>query len=448
MGTVGNVAAALRVLLLLEATPEDIGRVNEALLARGHQVTTTTHQAALDDPTAPELQAADLIISDVEIADRVQLVAKLATAAPGIEFILVGPESTAIKPADVIARLARPIDLDALLPRIDEVADVLDGERLREPIDLVAYETLFAGNSPQVLNLVRRVRLVARSEAPVWVVGDDGSGRAIIGRAIHDRSSRRNQPFLSFNAASLGDEQLSALLFEGETAAVERARLGTIFLEQISMAGPVTQRELLQFFDRSTDSPSARFVVGVQRSDAPSPQRKFSADLYFKLKVLEVEIPALKDRAADLSEIVARMLGRLVQDATPPAVAVETMHILERYSFPGNLLELAHTLTHAFVVAHGGSIQPHHLPASVRQDAVHGSSETGELESLDKVAKRFERDYLLRVLRSVDGNRGRAAEILGLSRKGLWGKLKAHGISDDDIGDQLDSDDDHVVRRS
>lgn len=439
----------MRVLLLLDSSNDDVARVHDALVVRGHQVSRSNDVSAIDDPTAAEFQAADLIIADVEIAQRADLVARLSAAAPGIEFILIGTAAPGTKPADVLALLARPIDLDALLSTVDELADVLDGERLREPIDLVAYETLFAGNSPQVLNLVRRVRLVARGDAPVWVLGDDGSGRAIIGRAIHDRSSRRHQPFVSVNAASFGDDRLCTLLFEGDDAAVVTARHGTIFLEQLGMAGPLTQRELLRFLDRAQtadkDAPTPRFIVGVQRSESASPQKKFSADLYFKLKVLEVEIPPLKHRARDLGEIVERMLGRLVSDTKPPGVAAETLHILERYSFPGNLLELAHTLTHAFVVAHGGSIEPHHLPASVRQDDTNGSTETGELESLDKVAKRFERDYLLRVLRSVGGNRGRAAEILGLSRKGLWGKLKSHGISDDDIDEPNDLEDDGVL---
>ena len=159
-----------------------------------------------------------------------------------------------------------------------------------------------------------------------------------------------------------------------------------------------------------------------------------ASDLYYRLKVLEVEIPSLKERARDFKKIVARMLERIGGDSKRPMITAPTLRVLERYSFPGNLLELAHALTHAVVLARDSPIEPQHLPFSIRGAALEDESiDQGDLEQLDVVAKRFERDYLLRVLRSVGGNRGRAAEILGLSRKGLWGKLKAHGISDDDI---------------
>ncbi|KAB2897293.1 MAG: hypothetical protein F9K40_13120 [Kofleriaceae bacterium] len=134
------------------------------------------------------------------------------------------------------------------------------------------------------------------------------------------------------------------------------------------------------------------------------------------------------------------MLRRLAPGGNAPEIADEALAMLERYTFPGNLLELAHALTHAYVLARGTSIAPEHLPVGIRQATGEGPATSeevsnGELESLDVVARRFERDYLLRVLRSVAGNRGRAAEILQLSRKGLWGKLKSHGITDADIDD-------------
>ncbi|HEY5925674.1 MAG TPA: sigma 54-interacting transcriptional regulator, partial [Kofleriaceae bacterium] len=313
--------------------------------------------------------------------------------------------------------------------------DILDGERLREPIDLVAYETVFAGDSPQIRDLVRRVRLVARSEAPVWVYGDDGSGRTIIARAIHDRSSRRKHPFIALNTAAHSDDSLARLLFHSESAAVVAARQGTLFLERIASAGPITQRELVHFVERDKDGQSPRIIVGMQRTatDAAEPP-PLTSELYFRLKVLEVEIPPLRDRARDLEHIVGRMLERLVPGGKH-VVAADTMRVLERYTFPGNLLELAHALNHAYVLAAGSAIEPQHLPHSIRRAGLDGGlvASSAELEALDVVAKRFERDYLLQVLRNVSGNRSRAAEILGLSRKGLWGKLKAHGISDDDI---------------
>jgi DNA-binding NtrC family response regulator len=421
----------MHVLLLLDDPDAALTPIRAALEHRGHHVTSARDAEAIEPSTV------DLIIAATEIAERSNLYAHLSTTAPGIELVLVGPERGTI-PVEVIGRVDRPLDIDRLLAHVDEVAAILDVDKLRQPIDLVAHDTLFAGTSPQIVNMLRRVRLVARSEAPVWIVGDDGSGRSIVARAIHDRSARRNQPFVAFNAAAYADEELSRLLFNGGGAAVERAAGGTVFLEQISATGPTTQRELMQFLDRKAkDAQSARLIVGVQPSDTTTgTQRLFSSELFYRLKVLEVDIPRLKDRAADLDPIVTRMLERL-GSGKQPAISPEALRLLQRYEFPGNLLELAHALTHAFVLACGAPIEPQHLPPSIRQP-IEGSPIDGvELASLDTVAKRFERDYLLRVLRSVGGNRGRAAEILGLSRKGLWGKLKAHGISDEDLEEKV-----------
>jgi DNA-binding NtrC family response regulator len=335
---------------------------------------------------------------------------------------------------DVIAQLERPVELDRLLAAVDELADVLDGEKLRESTDVVAYEAVFAGDSPQIRELLKRVRIVARSDAPVWIFGDDGSGRTVIARAIHDRSSRRGKPFVAFNTVAYSDDELATRLFHGEDAAARSN--GSLFIEHVGAAGPHTQRALLHYIETApADGP--RLLVGIQRDGVGDGAAQFtSSELYYRLKVLEVEIPTLKDRARDLEQIVGRMLERLAPDRAVPQIADRTMQLLGRYSFPGNLLELAHALTHAYVLARGGAIQPEHLPMSIRT-VTHRDDDPvvsdGELEALDVVAKRFERDYLLRVLRSVAGNRGRAAEILGLTRKGLWGKLKAHGISDDDI---------------
>lgn len=430
----------MRVLMVLDGGDDELRPIRDALAVRGHHVIEATQRDAVENVTSAPFSTVELIVADASLASRVDLVGRLAATSPGIEVVTVGNHEGQL-PADVLAHLERPIELDRLLAVVDEVADILDGERLREPVDLVDWQTLFAGESPAVRTLLRRVRLVARSDAPVWIYGDDGSGRAIVARAIHDRSVRRAHPFIAFNTAALSDDELCERLFQGSEAAIRSAASGSIFLEQVSTAGPRTQRELLQFIERKRADDTAstpRLLVGVQPVEARTEtQRLFSPELYYRLKVLELEIPRLKDRARDLEQIVAHMLGRLMSSTgDPPTVTAEAMHRLERYEFPGNLLELAHALTHAVVLAHGSAIEPQHLPASMREtsSAVSaGQGQPAELGSLDSVAKRFERDYLLRVLRSVGGNRGHAAEILGLSRKGLWGKLKSHGISDDDI---------------
>src|SRR5688572_1454873 len=152
----------MRVLLLLDRPPE-CDPIREALSVRGHQVSIASRDVAIADVTSPTFSSVDLIIADAEIAAQTELVPKLTAASPGIEFVLIGATSNPA-PADVLDQLERPLDLERLSGVVDEVADILDGEHLREPVDLVAYETVFAGDSPQILAMLRRVRLVARSE--------------------------------------------------------------------------------------------------------------------------------------------------------------------------------------------------------------------------------------------------------------------------------------------
>jgi two-component system response regulator AtoC len=184
---------------------------------------------------------------------------------------------------------------------------------------------------------------------------------------------------------------------------------------------------------RDGDLPvDARIMVGDERRTLNVGGR-LRRELYQQLKVHELDLPPLRERASDLGAIVRRMLERLRRDGEPSPLSSAAIRSLEAYPFPGNIRELAHALTHAVVLSQGGQIQVEHLPADIQEltrgAAPDPSSDPESLETLEAVAKRFERDYLLRVLRAVGGNRTRAAKILSLSRKGLWQKLKAHGIA-------------------
>jgi DNA-binding NtrC family response regulator len=136
------------------------------------------------------------------------------------------------------------------------------------------------------------------------------------------------------------------------------------------------------------------------------------------------------------------MLDRLSRDGRTPLLSSAASRALESYDFPGNIRELAQALTHAAVLAQGGQIEIRHLPLELQQlpPAPEGGVDPASLETLDTVVKRVERDYLLRVLRAVGGNRTRAAKILNLSRKGLWQKLKAHGIAPEQGRGEADDD--------
>jgi DNA-binding NtrC family response regulator len=367
----------------------------------------------------------DLLVVDGDLMDRPDV--RMHALSDLTALVTVGAIATV---PGTIANLERPLDAEPLR-RILEELDQPSGDRTRKAIELVSATSLFAGPSQRIHQLRHEISLIAQSDEPVSIFGDDGAGRWVVAQAIHECGPRRQRPFVAINASAHPPERLEELLF-GADGTMESAASGTLFIDRLAMAGPSTQRMLVHALQEPT-TPHVRMIAGMRTGVAvgfgfPS----VIPDLYYRLKVCELEIPRLRERSRDLDSIVGAMLSSLGA-GSEIQVAPEAMRMLQRYSFPGNLVELAHTLIHAFVISNGTMIRAEHLPPSIQRELNEHVSSVDTLGSLDEVVKRFERDYLLQVLRAVGGHRGRASTLLGLSRKGLWGKLKAHAITNEEI---------------
>ncbi|HEY5935368.1 MAG TPA: sigma 54-interacting transcriptional regulator [Kofleriaceae bacterium] len=401
----------------------------QALAAEGHRVKLL----AADDG----VRSADVLVVDADqwSADAAT---KLARRLPNAELIFLVGSLDHPLPSEAAMALLKPVDVNKLVRLLRVVDQARTGQT--DPRDLLDFETLFSGDSPAIVELLRQVRLLAQSDAPVWLHGELGSGRSVVARAIHDRSARAGKGFLAVNAATFPGDLLEAHLFVGAEPLVQRAQGGSLFIDCVTELAPGVQARLLRLLEdrqlRGFDQPAdVRVMVGDERRTLNVGGR-LRRELYYRLKVHEVDLPPLRVRARDLTAIIKRMLERLQHDGKQSSLSASALKQLEAYPFPGNIRELAHALTHAAVLAQDGTIEPSHLPVDIQRPR--DEPDLTSLESLDAVAKRFERDYLLRVLRAVAGNRTRAAKILNLSRKGLWQKLKAHGIApeegrDDDL---------------
>ncbi len=401
--------------------------IRKVLAAEGHQV-----QVLAGGQLPP---SSDLVVLDAA-AWTEDAIAELAARTPDAELLLLVDSLDVKRPAESMMALVKPLDATKLVRLVRVVDESRRGQS--DPRELVDFETLFSGDSPAIVELLRQVRLLAQSEAPVWLHGELGSGRAVVARAIHDRSARRDRMFMAVNAFSFPGDLLEEHLFVGDEPLIQRADGGTLFIDSVTGLAPGVQAKLLRLVeerrlrlrggDRQLD---VRVMVGDERRSLNVGGR-LRRELYHLLRVHEIDLPPLRARARDLGAIIARMLDRLRSDGRTPLLSSAATRALEAYAFPGNIRELAHALVHATVLAQGGRIEIQHLPPELQKlsplpdpdDAVDPDS----LETLDTVVKRVERDYLLRVLRAVGGNRTRAAKILSLSRKGLWQKLKAHGI--------------------
>ncbi|MBA3395658.1 MAG: sigma-54-dependent Fis family transcriptional regulator [Deltaproteobacteria bacterium] len=400
--------------------------LREALVAEGHGVQILAADTAQ--------MTCDLIVLDAA-AWSAAAINRLARRLPNAELLLLVNDLDTKLPSEAAMALLKPVDPTKLLRLVRLLDEARSGRG--DPRDLVDFETLFSGDSPAIVDLLRQVRLVAQSEAPVAIYGELGSGRVVAARAIHDRSLRQGRAFIPVNAAAFPGDQLDHYLFGGSHPLIQRADGGTLFIDCATELAANVQPKLLRVVDErllAVAGVDHRIDVRVMIGDERASMTKGSLrpQLYYRLKVHEVELPPLRERANDLGAIVGRILERLGRPALLSDAAARS---LGAYAFPGNVRELAHALMHAVVLAQGSRIEVEHLPVDIQEQLPSTPAQTdvdeldpASLESLEAVARRFERTYLLRVLRAVGGNRTRAAKILDLSRKGLWQKLKAHGI--------------------
>jgi DNA-binding NtrC family response regulator len=311
-----------------------------------------------------------------------------------------------------------------------------------------------------MMRLLERIGTIAQSDAPVLITGESGSGKELIARTLHDQSARAAGPFVAVNCAALPETLLEAELFGHErgafTGAVRKregrfqaADGGTLLLDEIAEISPSAQVKLLRVLQEHTIDPvgsSVAVPVDVrilsathQNLKARVAEGRFREDLYYRLNVLDLLVPPLRERPSDLPLLLEHFLRRFTPAGKArPTVSPTAWMRLSRYAYPGNVRELAHAVERAVVLAAGRDIDLEHLPADISgvSDSPRGAA--GGVLPLAAAAREFERDYLARVLELASGKRSRAAELLGISRKNLWEKLRAHGIGQADSDDASD----------
>jgi DNA-binding NtrC family response regulator len=445
-------------ILLVDDEPEIDVTLGDMLRTAGHHVTT----AAAGDAALALLQsrAFDLMVCDVRLprVDGLSLFRRARQESPDTAVILM---TAYAEVRDAVAAvkegahdyLTKPFDPDELLVRIERVAEqralraALDEAR-RQLAETNGDETVI-GRSAPLLKLMDRVGTIATSHAPVLITGESGTGKELVARALHERGSRRGKPFVAVNCAAFPDTLLEAELFGHErgafTGAVRRregrfraAHGGTLLLDEVAEMSPAAQAKLLRVLQEGTIEPlgtndsvrvDVRVISATHRNLKERIQQGlFREDLYYRLNVLSIAIPPLRDRPGDLPLLVHYFLRKLARPERPaPAVSPAAWSALTRYPFPGNVRQLGHAIEHAVVLASGGEIGLEHLPRDITTvDA--GKTTAPVPRPLGIALREFERDYLQRALLQADGKRTRAAEILGISRKNLWEKLRMHGF--------------------
>jgi DNA-binding NtrC family response regulator len=445
-------------VLLVEDDPSMRELLASRIRRRGHAVSVA--DSAQQGLPLFEAEPFDLVISDIRLGGMtgLELCEQLVARRSDVPVILVTAFSdldTAIAAIRAGAHdfIPKPFEIDELLLRLDRALELrfLRAEvgRLREGVlTPLRFEDMI-GDSAAMRRLFAMVARVSGSDAAVLITGETGTGKELVARAVH-AGSRPKGPFVAINCAAMPEQLLESELFGHTKGAFTDARAaraglfveadgGTLFLDEIGEMPLGLQAKLLRAVQEHKVRPlgsdrevsfNARLISATHRDlESRVAEGQFREDLYYRLAVLPLSLPPLRERGTDVLVIASEYLCKISQRAARPKLGLspEAARKLIDYSWPGNVRELVNAMERAAALALGDTIQVADLPEKIQAFASSHVLVTGgdasELVSLEEV----ERRYILRVIETVGGNRTRAAEILRVDRKTLYSKLKAYG---------------------
>jgi DNA-binding NtrC family response regulator len=398
-----------------------------------------------------------LVVSDVRMpgASGIELLRAAREKQPELPFLLVTAYAdvrdavTALK-LGAVDYLAKPVDLDELLAAVRDVV----GAGEREPsLDIPAeVRRGIVAESGLMRAVLRDAFRVAASDANVLLTGESGTGKEVVASFIHRNSPRRQMPMVAVNCGAIPATLLASELFGHErgafTGAVARregrfreAQGGTLFLDEIGDLPLELQPALLRAIENDVITPVGsdrevqvdyRLIAATNHDLRKALETgRFRQDLYYRLSVITIELPPLRERLEDILPLARHFLA----EAHPvyKRLSRAAANALTAYRWPGNVRELANAMEHARLLCPADVVLPEHLPPSVREAGVAGTAEpevpaTSEPTSV-KTLDETEIEAIERVLARTGGNRTRAAELLGITRRGLIYKLKRFGLS-------------------
>lgn len=355
----------------------------------------------------------------------------------------------------------KPFDIEELRLTIKKALEAkeLKGEvlRLRSRHRDAAMDGEIQGVSPQMDVVRELISLVGKTpRTPVLVQGESGTGKELVANAIHYNSKRREKPLIKINCSAIPEALLESELFgyekgaftdakESKPGLIELANGGTVFLDEISEMHLSLQPKLLRFLETYTVrrlggkrdiNVDVRVIASTNKDLAHLVEKgEFRKDLYYRIKVMVIELPPLSERKEDIPILSNYFIERLGREMGKDAkkVSPEAMDLLVAYSWPGNVRELKNVMERAMILAKGDLITPEDLPLELRKGMVREevASQQEDWLGTDGLLPlaAIERNYILKVLKAKGGNKSRAAKVLGVSRSTLRDKLNRYGIT-------------------
>ncbi len=349
--------------------------------------------------------------------------------------------------------ITKPVEMELLALTIQRA---LRHRALQDQVRVLSHEVErsrrygeLVGESPLMLDLYDKIERTAQADVSVLITGESGTGKELVARILHQRGNRREKPFVAVNCAALPDTLLESELFGHTRGAFTDAHLarkglfaqadgGTLFLDEIGDVPLSVQPKLLRVLEERAVRPvggdeevplDVRIISATSRDlEAAVAEGHFRSELYYRIDVLQLELPPLRARGTDVLLLAQRFLEIFAERTGKPVTGVtrSTAEKLLAYSWPGNVRELRNAIERAVALTQHAQITPEDLPPRVSacglKDVAMGAEDARELLPLEAI----ERRYILEVLQAVGGNRTLAAQILGLGRKTLYRKLQAY----------------------
>jgi len=434
--------------------------IEAVLAAEGYEIAQAdTGQAAIDAVTE---KFYDLVIMDIRMPELggIEALQKIKTMSPGIPVIIMTAYASVGTAVDALKSgasdyLTKPLDIEELkilvakTLRIHQLEEenIYLKERLNDRFDFSSI----IGQSQAMDKLFETMALVAPSEATVLIVGESGTGKELIANALHQNSPHKDRPFIKVNCAALPETLLESELFGHEkgsfTGAIARkqgrfqlAHKSSIFLDEIAEMAPATQAKILRVLQEREFEPlgstqtikvDTRVIAATNKNlETEIEEGRFREDLYYRLNVVTLAVPPMRERHEDIPNLADFFLKRyadknqrLIKGFTPRAT-----DLLMRYDWPGNVRELENIIERAVIMARGEMITPMEFPDNLKE--LDDDLKDVQINlTPGRSLKEVEKTMILRTLEETGGNRTHAAKILGISRRTLQLKLKEYGIN-------------------
>jgi len=445
-------------ILCVDDTPTELLFLQKVLGAAGHEVTTAPHVPAALEFLAQE--PFDLVISDYRMPKLTGLELLNILARDGYDVPLIMStaygtieDAVASIKAGAIDYITKPVRREQLELAVSQALELTrlrrENAKLREEVAQYRSGREIVGESPSFQRVMRVIETVAPTNATALVYGESGTGKELLARALHELSDRRDQPFVALNCAALPENLIESMLFGHEKGAFtgadkrvegafERAHRGTLLLDEISEMRLDLQAKLLRVlqekeFERLGGSKPIRIDVRVvattnRELEAEVEAGRFRQDLYYRINVLPIRVPPLRERRDDIPLLAQRFTERAIaqHNVDPVRLTAKAVETLSARDWPGNVRELQHAIERAVILAKGPEIDS---GAFLEFEPTNGSDgESGSAKAPRVVLRSFglreaEKVLIDEALVWTEGNRTRASHLLGISDRTLRNKL-------------------------